>query len=114
MATELKAVLTRPNHGREIITIDGSLETLQKYVEGYIDIVRLPDVGSLVVNDEGLLQKMEFNHDATRIARAAYGYTAMLIVGPALILGPADAEGDLTSVSDEVIDYFKLGESNAN
>jgi len=56
-----------------------SLEELQKYVEGYVEIVTLKDNKLLAVNEEGRLKNLPVNIPASRTAK-------MLIVGPALLL----------------------------
>ena len=54
---------TEPANGR-----DFSLNELQAFVGGLIDIVRLPDNRIMVVNDEGLILDLPMNHTASRIS----------------------------------------------
>lgn len=57
-----------PKNGR-----DFSLEELQGYVDGLIDIVSLYDGRIMVVNDEGLLDGLPINPLATAIYQNATG-----------------------------------------
>lgn len=45
-----------------------TLEELQSYVGGYIEIVHLSDSQCMVVNEEGKLQQLSFNSLATHTA----------------------------------------------
>jgi hypothetical protein len=42
-----------------------SLEELQKFVGGYIEVVRCRDGSQLIVNDRGLLDQLPLNETAT-------------------------------------------------
>ena len=44
---------------------DFTLQELQEFVGGYVDIVRLPQDQVLVVNDEGLRLDLPFNFQAS-------------------------------------------------
>lgn len=68
-----------PKNGR-----DFSLEELQGYVEGLIDIVSLYDGRLMVVNDEGLINGLPINPLATAIFQNATG-TNDYILGNVLI-----------------------------
>ena len=57
---------------------DFSLEELQGFVKGYIEIVYLPNDKFLVVNEEGKLMGLPINDYATEIAN-------QLIVGDVLL-----------------------------
>lgn len=64
-----------------------TLEELQEYVGGYIEIVRLTDKYLMVVNEEGRLLNLPFNHEATDVARYHKAiYPNDMIVGNALIV----------------------------
>lgn len=56
-----------------------TLEELQKFVGGNIELVYLQNGDHLIVNEEGLLLQLKKNHEASEIA----GQT---IVGNALVL----------------------------
>jgi hypothetical protein len=52
-----------PKSGKEF-----SLEELQTAVGGYIELIYLPESEVLVVNEEGMIQKLTFNKKASIIA----------------------------------------------
>lgn len=63
-----------------------TLEELQEYVGGYIEIIRLTDKYLMVVNEEGRLLNLPFNSEATDIARQHKAiYPNDMIVGNALV-----------------------------
>lgn len=63
-----------------------TLEELQEYVGGYIEIIRLTDKYLMVVNEEGRLLNLPFNPEATDIARQHKAiYPNDMIVGNALV-----------------------------
>lgn len=62
---------------------DFSLEELQKMVEGYIEMIHLHDI-VMVINEEGKLNSLPFNENATELYRKAFR-TSDFIVGNALI-----------------------------
>lgn len=80
------------------------LEDYQAAVGGLIEAVDLPDIGSTVfVNEEGLIQKLEFNPRATFLWWywvPAARQKAML-VGDALVVGQPDADGNTTDIPAE-------------
>ena len=59
-----------------------SLDELQNYLEGFIEIVPIDDARMAVVNDEGLIKQMPMNPVASQVA-------GRLLVGPVLIVGPS-------------------------
>lgn len=63
---------------------DFRLEELQKIVGGFIEIIRIDDVRTMVVNEEGKLNGSELNPQATKIYRSAIGGYDV-IVGDALL-----------------------------
>lgn len=73
--------------------IDQSLSTLQEIIGGYIQYVPLLDApGFIVVDEEGMLKKLKPNRIASTL-------TGQLLVGTAVVIGPADSKGDDTSVT---------------
>lgn len=83
MAKIIKAngeiVEVSPNNG-----VDFKLEELQTIVNGYIEIVWMPNDEIMVVNEEGKLMDLPLNEIATTIYRNAFGYCDS-IVGDVLI-----------------------------
>lgn len=62
---------------------DFSLRELQTIVEGFIEMVHLPDK-IMVINEEGKLDSLPYNTKATELYRQSFK-TADYIVGNALI-----------------------------
>ena len=63
---------------------DFSLEELQSFVGGYIEIAIIDDQHMMVFNEEGKLLRLEPNFMATVLFRKAFGGNDM-IVGNALV-----------------------------
>ena len=63
---------------------DFTLEELQNFVEGDIEIINLTTEKILIVNEEGKINKLHFNESATELWREYYGRTDY-IVGNALL-----------------------------
>jgi len=61
-----------------------TLEELQKFVEGYIEVVYLPEQEIMVLNEEGKVNGLDVNEEATMIAQKA-GLND-IIVGNVLII----------------------------
>lgn len=88
-------------------TITPSLDEFQRLVGGYIE--GLPLVGSVdsYINEEGKYNGCQRNEAADQLVRKALtkdGRRLMLgdyIVGPLVLIGPPDDEGDTTSVTAE-------------
>ena len=68
-----------PKNGRTFI-----LEEMQKIVGGYIEVIRLKDGRLMIVNEEGLLQGLPVNIEATNILRRDHS-TTQYIVGNAIV-----------------------------
>jgi hypothetical protein len=76
-----KKVEVSPKNGE-----DFSLEELQGYVEGYIQIVNLSKSEVLVINEEGKLKNLPLNKEATFICKFRNAIFANdCIVGNALL-----------------------------
>lgn len=63
---------------------DFTLEELQNFVEGDIEIINLTTEKILIVNEEGKINKLSFNESATELWKKYYGRTDY-IVGNALL-----------------------------
>lgn len=63
---------------------DFTLEELQSFVEGNIEIINLTTEKILIVNEEGKINKLPFNELATELWKKYYGRTDY-IVGNALL-----------------------------
>jgi hypothetical protein len=66
-----------------------TLEELQYFVGGRIQQVPFPDGTSLICNDEGKLDDLPINGQATDVWITHYGFTD-IIVGTALVCSPEE------------------------
>lgn len=102
---KIKAVIVEPEGTFYETEIENDLGAFQAVVGGYIHPV-FGRVGTIYVNEEGLLRGLLFNPlaslFASRILEASHH-----LVGTALIVGPADTQGNDTDVRPAVVDYFK-------
>ena len=87
-----------PGKAPERMELDGSLESMQKFVEGTIQAVYpFPDPVAIVCNDEGKLVGLEHN----RALRDEAGNVYDILCGPFFICGLG--EEDFTSLPEELI-----------
>lgn len=64
---------------------DFSLEELQDFVDGHIEVVSMSDREYMVVNEEGKLMNLPYNENATRVYNKTIGAVVDYIVGDALV-----------------------------
>ncbi|MCI9354337.1 MAG: DUF3846 domain-containing protein [Firmicutes bacterium] len=92
---EIRVLKVEPHeHPKECI-LENTLEALQEAVDGYIDIIGLEDDICILLNDEGKLIGLEGNRSLGDD----------ILVGNFYICG-SDAEGNLTSLTDEEIKFY--------
>lgn len=77
--TNGEIVEVEPKNGK-----DFKLKELQAIVDGYIEIVWLPNEKIMVINEDGKLRELKENAKATDIYLNAFGYPDV-IVGDVLI-----------------------------
>ena len=106
MANEITAVVVQPNGDVSKVTLDGSLLSFQEIVGGYIEGVFNPDYVAYV-NEEGLIRGLPYNEAATDFISRGFIYRLHL-VGPVVIVGAGDSEGNDTSVHQSTLDYYQL------
>lgn len=84
MATIYKAhgeiIYTSPKNGK-----DFQLEEMQAVVNGYIEVVYLDDGLIMVVNEEGKLNGLAINWNATKLYRKSHPWSNDIIVGDVLV-----------------------------
>lgn len=68
-----------------------TLEELQKYVGGYIEILTISDNNFMVINEEGKLEQLPLNDKATEIYIKHFGFND-IIVGDVLIVSNDDID----------------------
>lgn len=105
MAT-ITAVIVDPDGSARKAEIENSLAAFQAVVGGYIEGVYSDEV-TIYVNEEGLIRSLAFNPTASQFAQHLTGYGYRL-AGTALIVGPADEEGNDTHVRESVVSYYNL------
>lgn len=94
--------------------LDGSLEDLQRVVGGWVQAVDLTDTITLWMNEEGKLDGLPFNHNATLVWEHFFGKGTDVIVGDVFFTGGTDEDGDSKDISES--DFFmlkRLAESEA-
>lgn len=102
----MKVLRIRPKHYPEVIDIDGSLESLQKEVEGPIQAVYpWDDKVALICNEEGKLQD-DCMEKLNRTLDGPYGIPVDIIVGTFLIVGLT--EDDFGDLSPEFIEKYEV------
>lgn len=102
----MKILRIRPKHCPEVIDIDGSLESLQKEVEGPIQAVYpWDDEVALICNEEGKLQD-DYMEKLNRTLDGPYGIPVDIIVGTFLIVGLT--EDDFGDLSPEFIEKYEV------
>lgn len=89
-----------------VVPRPGELKWLQEQVGGYIEFVDLGTAGSLVVNEEGKIHGLPRNRLATWLASPRL-WGGDYIAGPAVLVGPTDAEGNTTDATSELIQVAK-------
>lgn len=84
------------------------LKALQSAVGGYIQVIASTK-GDMYINEEGKLQDLAVNPRATNLLkRWGWKMSPDCIVGPAVVLGPCDEDGEPTSIPDAVVLEIEL------
>lgn len=95
----MKALLIPEDSSAAAVDVQ-DLKDLQGFVGGYIEPVTAPGAPLTVyVNEDGLSMNLTYNALASR-------FCGRSIVGPALILGPPDDEGDDTPAPASIIKAY--------
>jgi hypothetical protein len=94
----IKVLRVQPHCIPDVIELGNDLRSLQKAVGGHIEIVGLESGAALLLNEEGKLLQMEPNR---RFGRD-------ILVGVFYVVGSDSDSGELTSLSDELIQKYKL------
>lgn len=90
--TETEVVLSKQTHEK--------MEEIQKYVGGYYTPVYLSDGKTMLVNEEGLLHRLPYNHKATRLATTLSDLRDLTIVAINTV-NTLEIVGDVLIVSKE-------------
>lgn len=101
----ITVIRVEPLKAPELITIDNTLEALQKEVDGYIEAAHpWEDPVAIICDEEGKMKKKMLN----RTLRNEGGYIWDIIAGTFLIVG-LDEE-DFTDIGEYKEKYMKLFE----
>ena len=118
MSNAVTAIVIHADGNAETIEVVADLEALGEIVGGILEaIVPQVDTGyrwTAYLNEEGKLEGLPHNFVADVIA-TMLGWAGRVggdfLVGPVVFLGPIDAEGDDTSIQDNVVeailDYYR-------
>ncbi|MDQ0868988.1 hypothetical protein QFZ70_001461 [Arthrobacter sp. V1I9] len=90
------------------VAING-LSSMQEAVGGYVQFIDLgPLHASMVMNEEGKLQKLPINRRATLMFWLLFPSVRHndVIVGDAILVGLPDKDGNTTDVPQEVVDLL--------
>lgn len=103
----MKCIKVEPKKRPEVIDIENGLESLQKAVDGFIEVLYpWDDPVGIVCNEEGKINGMELNRALTDEDGGIYD----ILAGPFLVVGLTD--DDFGDLSDELADkYLKRFES---
>lgn len=63
MKNKILAVIKRPGEGAYVDQIDNDLKVFQDLVGGYIEVLRITEDILAVINEEGRIIGLPFNHD---------------------------------------------------
>jgi hypothetical protein len=100
----IKVLVVKPEETPVVETIEASLESYQKIVGGYIEVIYpFDDPVALICNEEGKIDGLPLN-------RAMYdesGNVWDIIAGTFLIVGADPSEEDFGGLNEELIDKYK-------
>lgn len=87
------------------VWIKPGLDAMQAFVGGLIEVVPTADRMSIVINEEGkFVADPVRNEGATALQMAGHGlHPGDYIAGDALVIGPADDEGETTDLPEEYL-----------
>ncbi len=94
----IKVLRVQPHCIPDVIELGNDLRSLQAAIGGHIEILGLESGVGLLLNEEGKLLQMEPNR---RFGRD-------ILVGVFYVVGTDSDSGELTSLSDELIQKYKL------
>ena len=103
----MKCVHIQPDRPPVVIAIDGALESLQKLVDGPIEALPFTDNSAAYVDEEAKVRDdpPPPNALATRLMNEVGPglWPGDVILGPMVVVGPPDDEGNDTDVPDDVV-----------
>lgn len=109
VARPIRAIIIQPDDSFSIRTIEQDLRTLQGIVGGYLQAIATVHA-TLWMNEEGKLKGLQTNAMATYLWWKLNPIMEAkdTICGPCIVTGVgADNDGEMTPVSDEVIELYE-------
>ena len=101
MAT-INAVIVDPDGTVRKTEIENALGAFQAVVGGYIEGIFRQNC-TVYVNEEGIMKRLPQNERIRELLQYPYP-----LLGTALIVGPADEDGNDTDVSASIISHYEL------
>lgn len=95
-----------------VVSIEPTLENLQGAVGGFIESVSNGPGWTMYVNEDGVALGLDVNTNATKVA-VGLGWLGGRILGPAVLLGGPDEDGNDTSIPVPVTVQAVLTLTNA-
>lgn len=105
----MRALVIQPNGDMEEKTLD-TYDALKNEIGGWLEVVRFDDGVWCYIDEDGKGKGLDGNAVATAMAtmlKAGLGVHDF-IVGPAIIVGPPDAEGNDTNCPDRIFAWQVL------
>ncbi|SIH25193.1 Domain of uncharacterised function (DUF3846) [Mycobacteroides abscessus subsp. abscessus] len=84
------------------------LDALQAAVGGDVEAFNIGDHGSMYVDERGILKRLPVNDLASEVVRLHSPEKRITVVGPAVIVGPLDDEGNDLDVPEILIDTVRV------
>lgn len=103
MSKEIRVIILEAGNpeARVVEKFEHSLETLQQFVGGYIEAVRVNESITIWINEEGKLRGLDPNFNLI-----GNGKPYDIVVGDAIFTG-TDNEGETVSLTDQEIEEIK-------
>lgn len=103
---EIKILFIKPGEKPEVMEVEDKLESYQKLVGGYIEMVYLTDDVALICNEEGKIMGLKNNRNFN------LPHFKDCVVGNIVIVGVDDDSGEFVSLNAAQIERFTNAFSN--
>ncbi|MDO4501387.1 MAG: DUF3846 domain-containing protein [Erysipelotrichaceae bacterium] len=99
----IKGILVKAGEQPKIVEFEESLESLQSFVGGYIEMIQLTEDEDvdIVINEEGKLLGLDANRILMR-----NGQIVDVLVGDLIVVGANPNTGETVSVPEHKIPFF--------
>ena len=79
MLTDGTILTVAPKSGKKF-----KLKEAQDFVKGFVELVYFPDNTMLIVNEEGIIKDLPYNHVATEVVKSYFGDNVQKFYGDIL------------------------------